>query len=67
MVKMLLIAHLKWKELHVTTPTTAITISEKMRMTCHHGLPEELVSDNGFILVVSAEFKEFLQQNGVNI
>lgn len=61
---MLSIAHLKWKELHVTTPTTVITISEKMRMTCP---PEELVSDNGSVLVVSAEFKEFLQQNGVNI
>ena len=51
----------------MTRPTTVITISEKMRIRCHHGLPEELVSDNGSVLVVSAEFKEFLQQNGVNI
>ena len=51
MGKMLLVivdAHSKWIEVHVTTSSTAAVTIEKLRSTfATHGLPNVLVSDNG--------------------
>ncbi len=58
-------AHSKWMEVKlVKNATSATTISHLRSIFATHGLPELLVSDNGSVFT-SAEFQNFLRQNGV--
>ena len=57
--------HSKWIEVqHMTSITTEKTINELRLIFAQHGLPEEVVSDNG-PQFVSNEFAEFMHQNGI--
>ena len=58
-------AHSKWPEVIPTTTTTASrTIEELRKLFASHGLPEQLVSDNG-PQFISDEFGEFMRSNGI--
>ena len=58
-------SHSKWIEVqHMTTITAGNTINELRLIFAQHGLPEEVVSDNGPQLV-STEFAEFMNKNGI--
>ena len=58
-------AYSKWIEVFPMTSTTSeATIHKLQTVFAQFGLPETLVSDNGPNLV-SAEFEEFLQRNGI--
>lgn len=53
-------SHSKWIEVqHMTLITTEKTINELHLIFAQHGLPEEVVSDNG-PQFVSNEFAEFM-------
>ncbi len=65
MLLILVDAHSKWIDTHITTSSIATTTIERLRLSFStHGLPELVVSDNG-LAFSSVEFEEFLQQNGV--
>ena len=65
MFLLLIDAHSKWMEVHPMTSITATATIECLRnIFAELGLPEKIVSDNGPTFV-SAEFKHFLQRNGV--
>ena len=58
-------AHSKWPEVVPMTTTSATrTIEELRRLFATHGLPEQLVSDNGSQFTAD-EFGEFLRSNGI--
>ncbi|KAK0139329.1 hypothetical protein N1851_024035 [Merluccius polli] len=58
-------AHSKWMDVYpVTTSTSASTIECLRKSFSNQGLPETVVSDNGSCFV-SAEFREFMQKNGI--
>ena len=58
-------SHSKWIEVqHMTSITAGHTINELRLIFAQHGLPEEVVSDNGPQLV-SNEFAEFMNRNGI--
>jgi len=58
-------AHSKWMEVHVTNTSTSSATIELLRKTfATLGLPEVLVSDNATAFT-STEFTEFLQKNGI--
>ena len=58
-------AHSKWPEVEIMKTTTAEkTIRVLRNMFAHHGLPEQLVSDNG-PQFTSFEFEQFLHKNRV--
>ena len=58
-------AHSKWPEVFPMTSTTSTKLCDKLRMWfAAYGLPKCIVSDNGPQLV-SAEFENFLRNNGV--
>ena len=58
-------AHSKWPEVVPMTTTSATrTIEELRRLFATHGLPEQLVSDNGPQFTAD-EFGEFLRSNGI--
>ena len=58
-------AHSKWPEVTMMKTTTAVKTIEVLRdMIAHHGLPEQLVSDNGPQFIAD-EFKLFLKENRV--
>lgn len=58
-------AHSKWMDVYpVTTSTSAITIECLRKSFSNQGIPETIVSDNGSCFV-SAEFREFMQKNGI--
>ena len=58
-------AHSKWLEVHVTNSCTTQSTVDKLRMTfANHGLPEMVVSDNGPAFN-SKEFEEFMRKNGI--
>ena len=58
-------AHTKWLEVHVTqTSTAAVTIQKLQQTFATLGLPETVVSDNGSAFT-SHEFQEFMKQNGI--
>ena len=58
-------SHSKWIEVqHMTSTTTERTINELRLIFATHGLPEEVVSDNG-PQFKSTEFAEFMRKNGI--
>lgn len=58
-------AHSKWLDVHIVSSTSAeCTINKLRSIFATHGLPEQLVSDNGSGFT-SEEFKRFLQANGI--
>ena len=58
-------AHSKWLEVHpMTSITASSTIYILRQIFACHGLPETAVSDNGPTFT-SAEFKEFMDRNGI--
>ena len=58
-------AYSKWLEVKtVDSATSQRTIQLLRSMFATHGLPELLVTDNGSVFT-SAEFKEFMQRNGI--
>ena len=60
-------AHSKWPEVEIMTSTTASkTIDVLRRMFAAHGLPEQIVSDNG-PQFVSEEFAAFMRANKIYI
>ena len=59
-------AHSKWLDIHVTTSSTSAVIIQKLQQTfATLGLPETLISDNGTAFT-SLEFQEFMKQNGIS-
>ena len=65
MFLLLIDAHSKWLEIHMTTSSTsAATISLIRRSFASLGLPEVIVSDNAANFT-SDEFEQFLKKNGV--
>ena len=62
--KMLLIivdAHSKWIDVHITNSSTASVTIQKQSITfATHGLPRTIVSDNGPSFT-SSEFKQFVK------
>lgn len=58
-------SHSKWLEVfHMTSTTSSRTIEVLRNLFAAHGLPEEVVSDNG-PQFASSEFKQFLAKNGI--
>ena len=58
-------SHSEWIEMtHMSSTTTERTIDEFRLIFATHGLPEEVVSDNGLQLT-STEFAEFMRKNGI--
>ena len=65
MFLILIDAHSKWIEVHITASATSSVTIEKMRSTfASFGIPEILVTDNGSNFT-SSEFEEFLKSNGI--
>ena len=58
-------AHSKWMEVHTVLSTSAENTITKLRtIFATHGVPEQLVSDNGSGFT-SAEFRQFMNHNGI--
>ena len=58
-------AHSKWLDVHVTTSSTAsVTIQKLCDTFSTLTLPEILVSDNGSVFT-GYKFQEFMKQNGI--
>ena len=58
-------AHSKWLEVVVMNSTTAGTTVKVLRdLFACHGIPEQLVSDNG-LQFITEEFRHFLLENGI--
>lgn len=58
-------AHSKWIEAVCTSAMSSSCVMEELRsLFARFGIPEMIVTDNGTCFV-SAEFREFLRQNGV--
>ena len=65
MVLVIIDAHSKWIDAHVTsTSTSQATIEKLMQTFATHGLPDTIVSDNGTAFT-SREFQQFIYQNGI--
>ena len=65
MILIVIDAHFKWIEAHIVPSTSTTATIDKLRsIFATHGLPQTIMSDNGPAFT-SAEFKEFLQGNGV--
>ena len=58
-------AHSKWLDIHVTTSTTAITIEKLQQTFAIFGLPETVITDNGPAFT-SQEFDRFMKVNGIS-
>ena len=55
-------AHSKWLDIHITNSSNTQSTVEKLRMTfANHGLPEMVASDNSPVFV-SKEFEEFMKK-----
>ena len=58
-------AHSKWLEILPTTAATSQATVRKMReVFATHGLPDEIVTDNGTHFT-GTEFQRFMTQNGI--
>ena len=58
-------AYSKWMDVHIMKSTTSAATIEKLReIFATHGLPENIVSDNGPNFT-SAEFEDFTAKNGI--
>ena len=58
-------AHSKWLQVEVVSSTTSgVTIKKLRPIFSTNGLPEMLVSDNGYVFT-SAEFQNFMKSNGI--
>ncbi|XP_033761665.1 uncharacterized protein K02A2.6-like [Pecten maximus] len=58
-------AHSKWPEVFtMRSTTTTLTIELLRNLFARHGIPEQLVSDNG-PQFISEEFRQFMKQNGI--
>ena len=58
-------AYSKWIDVHMKKSTTSAATIEKLReIFATHGVPENIVSDNG-LNFTSAEFEDFLAKNGI--
>jgi len=58
-------SHSKWPEvIPMTTTSAARTIEELRKLFATHGLPEQLVSDNGSQFTPD-EFRTFTRKNGI--
>ena len=56
-------AHIKWLDVHVTSSSTAAITSEKLQKTILiKGLPEAVIMDNGSAFT-SHEFAQFMHAN----
>lgn len=65
MFLILVVAYLKWPEVHIVTDITAKTTIEKCRqMFAAYDLPQTMVTDNGRTFI-SHEFQQFLKLNGI--
>ena len=59
-------ANSKWLEVHIVASTSSsMTINKLRDIFTIHGIPEQLVSDNGSAFT-SNEFSQFMEQNGIN-
>ena len=59
-------AHSKWLEVHITSGCTTATTIDKLQLSFSiSGLPQVLVSDNGPPFS-SSEFQDFMKQNRIN-
>ena len=59
-------SHSKWLEVFPMTTTTATATINALRATfAQHGLPLELVSDNGPVQFIAEEFKAFLSMTWI--
>ena len=67
MFLVLIDAHSKWMEVHITSSATSSITIDKMRTTIASlGLPEILVTDNGPVFT-SGEFEQFVKANELNM
>ena len=58
-------AHSKWLEVHIVNSTSSeVTIHKLQQIFSTHGLPEQLVSDNGTAFTCH-EFQSFMKQCGI--
>ena len=58
-------AHSRWLEVEIVSSTSAeATIQVLRKLFATHGLPEQVVSDNGTAFT-SYQFKEFMSKNGI--
>ena len=58
-------AHSKWPEvIPMSTTTAEKTVSELRKLFATHGLPEQIVSDNG-AQFTSQHFEEFMKLNEI--
>lgn len=64
MFLILIDAHTKWMDVHMTSSSSSQTTIEKMRTFATLGIPEMLVTDNGTAFT-SSEFVQFAKQNGI--
>ena len=65
MILVIIDAHSKWIDAHITGTATSSATIEKMRISFStYGLPDTVMSDNGTCFT-SKEFEAFMEQNGV--
>ena len=65
MLLILVDAHSKWMDIHITSSATSAVTIEKMRSSfATLGLPEIMVTDNGPAFT-SMEFAQFMQRNRI--
>ena len=57
-------AHSKWIDVEILNSTSVSNIIKLRSLFATHGIPEQLVSDNGSDFQ-SEEFKQFTTQNGI--
>ena len=59
-------AYSKWLEVHIVNSTSSeVTIQKLQQIFSTHGLPEQIVSDNGPAFT-SYEFKDYMKQSGIH-
>ena len=64
MLLILVDAHSKWMDVHITSSATSATIEKMQSSFATLGLLEIMVTDNGPAFT-SMEFAQFMQRNGI--